>query len=96
MKKFMILEREFKGGTQKIYKFENGYGASVVRHQYSFGYQDNLWEMALLTFGYSDGGELLWEIVYRDDFANGGVAGYLSDKEVMELLKWIKSYKAEE
>ena len=36
-------------------------------------------------------GELMWDVVYRNDFANGNVAGYLSDEEVLELLEWIKS-----
>ena len=42
--------------------------------------------MALLSFD-----DLSWHITYREDFANGDVAGYLSDKEVLELLEWIKS-----
>lgn len=47
--------------------------------------------MALLTFKYNRKGELMWDVVYRNDFANGNVAGYLSDEEVLELLEWIKS-----
>ena len=45
----------------------------------------------LLTFKYNRKGELMWDVVYRNDFANGNVAGYLSDEEVLELLEWIKS-----
>ena len=47
--------------------------------------------MALLTFGYSEDDELLWKITYRDWFADGDVAGYLDDQEVLEHLKWIQS-----
>ena len=86
MEKYIIHESKINGGIQKIYKFDNGYGASVVRHLFSCGGAQGLWEVALLSFD-----DLSWHITYREDFANGDVAGYLSDKEVLELLEWIKS-----
>ena len=86
MESYIIAERSVNGGVQKIYKFDNGYGASVVRHPFSYGGAQGLWEMALLNFD-----DLSWHITYHEDFANGDVAGYLSDKEVLELLEWIKS-----
>lgn len=86
MEKHIILERGINGGIQKIYRFDNGYGASVVRHLFSYGGGQGLWEMALLSFD-----DTSWHVAYRDDFADGDVAGYLSDKEVLDLLEWIKS-----
>lgn len=91
VEEYLILEEQTPLGIQKIYKFENGYGASVVKHHHSYGNKQDLWEMALLTFGYSDDDELLWKITYRDWFAHGDVAGYLDDQEVLEHLKWIQS-----
>lgn len=85
MEKYIIHESKINGGIQKIYKFDNGYGASVVRHLFSYGGAQGLWEMTLLSFD-----DLSWRITYREDFANGDVAGYLSDKDVLELLEWIK------
>lgn len=85
MESYIIVERSVNGGVQKIYKFDNGYGASVVRHLFSYGGEQGLWEMALLSFD-----DISWHITYREDFANGDVAGYLSDKDVLELLEWIK------
>lgn len=85
MESYIIDERSINGGVQKIYKFDNGYGASVARHLFSYGGEQGLWEMTLLSFD-----DLSWRITYREDFANGDVAGYLSDKDVLELLEWIK------
>ena len=38
------------GGIQKLYKFDNNYGASVVHHSYSYGNEDGLWELAVIEF----------------------------------------------
>lgn len=87
MEDCIVIEDQFQGGIQKVYKFENGYGASIVKHRFSY----DLWEMALLVFEDSEDGELLWKVIYREDFANGDVAGYLNDKDVLKLLEWIKA-----
>ncbi len=50
MEKYIIHESKINGGIQKIYKFDNGYGASVVKHLFSYGGAQGLWEMALLSF----------------------------------------------
>lgn len=36
------------GGVQLTVKFDNGWGASVVQHQYSYGGRDGLYELAVL------------------------------------------------
>lgn len=89
MEKYLLAEIDVFDGVQKVYKFENGYGASVVRHSFSYGGSSGMWEMALITF--EEQKELEWEIEYREDFADGDVAGYLNDKDVLELLNWIRS-----
>jgi len=34
--------REVNGGVQKIYRYKNNYGASVVRHSFSYGNKEGL------------------------------------------------------
>lgn len=66
------------------FKFENGYGASVIKHYGSYGYEEDLFELAVLKF---DGGKckLCYDTSITDD-----VIGYLTNDEVLELLEKIK------
>ena len=62
--------------------FENGFGASVICHKYSYGGKDGLYELAVLdTGGY---------LHYDNLVANGDVHGYLNEEGVTELLKGIQ------
>lgn len=56
-------------GVQRIYTFENGYKASVVKHKYSYGGDKGLWELAVL---FNDA--LVYDTPVTDD-----VLGYLDD-----------------
>jgi hypothetical protein len=61
--------------------FENGYGASVVRHEYSYGGKDGLYELAVLD---SDG-ELTYDTPITTD-----VIGYLRDIDVTDVMEKIQ------
>ena len=61
--------------------FENGYGASVVRHEYSYGGKDGLYEAAVLD---SDG-ELCYDTPVTND-----VIGYLRDIDVTDVMEKIQ------
>lgn len=61
-------------GVQHVYKFDNGYGASVVKHDFSYGGKNGLWEIAVLNEGdlcYTSGitedviGHLSWNNVEK-------------------------------
>ena len=65
------------GGVQARITFENGYGASVVRHEYSYGGKDGLYELAVLN----NDGDLTYDTPITND-----VLGYLTDKDVTEVL----------
>ena len=66
---------------QKIYTFDNGYGASVVWGPGSYGYDDKLFEVAILK-----GDEICYDTPISDD-----VVGYLDFAGVAEILEKIKS-----
>ena len=57
-------------------KFDNGYEASVVKSEYSYGGKDGLYELAIFKDD---------EICYDTPITND-VLGYLSDKDVTEVL----------
>lgn len=75
------VQRMLNGGMQKEYKFDNGYGASVVCSPYSYGGTQGLWEIAVL---HSD--EIVYDTPVTDD-----VIGYLSETEVEEILDQIEA-----
>jgi hypothetical protein len=85
--KYLVKERQKYGGIQKIYKFENGRGASVVSHSYSYGGEKGLYELAVLDeYGNLD---------YTTPITND-VIGWLKWEEVIELLRQIKELEKEE
>lgn len=68
-------------GIQAIVKFNNGYGASVVKGEFSYGGRDGLFELAVI----GENGELH----YDNPISNGDVLGYLTKEDVSEVLEKI-------
>ena len=68
--------RPMHGGDQLIWDFPNGYSASVIRHQYSYGHEKGLWELAVMRDD-----TLVYDTPVADD-----VIGNLSEDEVDKLL----------
>jgi hypothetical protein len=66
-----------------MYRFDNGYGASVIRHDMSYGHESGLWELAVLRFVKDR-----WDICYTTDIADD-VVGHLDGEEVEALLQKI-------
>jgi len=75
---FEIMEDPYLSGKKSRIHFDNGYGASVVSHTFSYGGKSGLYELAVLD---KDG-----EIHYDNPVAGGDVKGYLTEEEVSELL----------
>ena len=83
----ILLERSLNGGTQTLHKFDNGYGASVVCHKFSYGGDLGLKELAVLTFPDDDE---RYELCYSTEITDD-VLGYLSDEDVADLLVKIEA-----
>ncbi len=73
--KFEQLD-SFYNGVQCRIHFENGFGASVVKHNFSYGGPEGKYELAVLN-----GDSLTYDTPITDD-----VLGYLDEKEVTEIL----------
>lgn len=65
--------------------FENGYGTSIVRHQYSYGGKDGLFELGVL---HND--QLCYDTPITDD-----VIGYIPEHEVATYLDQIAQLPTE-
>ena len=77
-----VAERERLGGVQRMYDFSNGYGASVIRHEGSMGYDHGLWECAAI---YKDG-----DLVCMPGMRDVAV-GHMNENEVDDFLHLVES-----
>ena len=68
-------------GVGYVYQFENGYGASVVKHDGSYGGKQGLYEIAVLD----SGGDLCYSTPITDD-----VIGHATEDKVLDTLHRIK------
>lgn len=70
--------------------FENGYGASVMKHPGSYGYKNDLFELAVL---HKDSRE--WNLCY-ETYITDDVRRFLTNEEVLKLLNEIKELDVDE
>ena len=70
------------GGIQAYVRFRNGYGASIVQSQYSYGGSEGLYELAV----FGQDGHITYDTPITDD-----VLGFLTEDRVTEILKEIKN-----
>lgn len=91
-------------GMQYIFRFPNNYGASVVKSYGTMGYEQDKWELAAILFDNDDNvieesSDITtltndWIIVYPPSiFTDRTPLGYLTDKQVYNILKDIKNLK---
>jgi hypothetical protein len=69
------------GGVWARITFENGYGASVVKNDYSYGGNKGLYELAVLD----SEGKLAYDTPITDD-----VIGYLRPEDVTDVMEKIQ------
>ena len=68
-------------GVGYTYQFENGYGASIVKHDTSYGGKQGLYEIAVLD----STGDLCYSTPITDD-----VIGWATEDKVLDTLHRIK------
>lgn len=76
------------GGVQKLFRFPNEYGASVVRFPGSYGSESGLWELAVIRYKGAaiDEFSLTYDTPITED-----VLGHLTEQDVDELLVRIEA-----
>jgi len=67
----------FLNGIKSSLHFENGYGVSVVKHKYSYGYGKGLYEMAIMD----KDNDIVYDTPITDD-----VLGYLTEDDVSNYM----------
>lgn len=82
LSKFLVQSGALNGGNFATFKFDNGYGASLVRSPYSYGGSSGLFEIAVLDSNN--------DICYTTDITDD-VLGYLSEEDVISTLINIKN-----
>ena len=84
------LIKEVNEGERKrqyVFRFPNNYGDSIIKNIGSYGYEGDLFELAVLYF---EGDK--FEIAYNTPIAQD-VVGFLSNDDVLNLLEDIKKLK---
>ena len=71
-------------GVMSRIMFENGYGASVVKGEYTHGGKEDLYELAVLD----SNGDLTYSTPITND-----VLGHLSEDDVTKVLEQIQNLK---
>lgn len=74
------------GAVQKLYRFANGYGASVVKGEHTYGGDEGLWELAVIRFNTDGDFSLDYTTPITED-----VEGHLTDDAVEELLAKVEA-----
>lgn len=87
-KDFTKIDMPEKNGVQYLKFFDNGYGVSVIKHNFSYGSSDGLWELAIL-----EGNEKEHKIVYDTPIADD-VIGWLDEDEVIELADKVSKLRS--
>ena len=76
---FLIIEGHHNG-IRAVVEFQNGYGASIIKHEYSYGGTKGLYELAVLDYT----GSICYSTPITDD-----VLGHLTEQDVSDALKSI-------
>lgn len=86
LKKYLKSKKILIDGVRYEFEFGNGLGASIIKRLGSYGFVEDLWELAVLENGHLQYYPLTdWDVV-----------GYLTDNQVNTILYKIKDDEMEE
>lgn len=71
-------------GVKYEFHFENGYGASIIKHELVRGYEDDLWEIWMLKKSNDK-----WKIDLKTPLIEP-IVYYLTEEDVRNYLQQIK------
>jgi hypothetical protein len=71
------------GVVSRLY-FGNGYGVSVVKHDYSYGNEKGLYELAVVS---EETGEILYDTPITED-----VVGWLRPTDVTDIMSIVQKF----
>jgi hypothetical protein len=87
--KFTDLEFEphphYPDGVHARYFFPNGYGVSVVKFPGSYGFQDGLYEVAIIK-GTKENYEICYDTPITDD-----VLGHRDEQDIENILEEVQA-----
>lgn len=83
----IVKQHAMNGGTQTLYKFPNGYGASVIcGGMFTYGDDEHPYELAVVRFRKDRAGfDLCYDTPITDD-----VIGHQTGEQIINLLMQIK------
>lgn len=91
-KQYEVLEEtntnDWSRQLRRVFKFPNGYGASVIKSFGSYGFETDEWELAVLLWKNDN----TWELCYTSEITDD-VIGWLTNEAVLEYLERIKNLK---
>ena len=73
-------------GFQLVFRFRNGYGASVIQHRNSYGGDQGRFELAVAAWNSAEDSD--WSICYSTDITDD-VLGHLESSDVHDILNQV-------
>ena len=75
-------------GIDYVFRFENGYGASVIKAYWTYGGPQDLWELSVIRFFGKENND--YELDYFTEITDDA-CGYETDDGIRKLLARIKA-----
>jgi hypothetical protein len=78
--------RKFLPGIQALAFFSNGYGASIIKGQGSYGGSEDLYELGVIKMNE----DYSWDLCYTTEITDD-VIGFLTPEDITSLLERIEA-----